>query len=96
MGVLFLDQYTLLHFATGVSAYFWGIPLQTFLILHTIFELLENTSYGMFIINTYIWFWPGGKPNSDSLINRLGDTLGALLGWSIAQYLDNYVKSNSL
>ena len=42
----------------------------------------------MNIINKYIVFWPGGKSKSDSLINNIGDTFAALLGWLSAYYLD--------
>ena len=88
MGNLLLDQYTYLHFAVGIIAYFWNIPLLIFFILHTIFELLENTNIGMNIINKYIVFWPGGKPKSDTIINIIGDTLGAIMGWLSAYYVD--------
>jgi hypothetical protein len=43
---------------------------------------------GMNIINKYIVFWPGGKPKSDSIINSVGDTFGAIIGWLSAYYLD--------
>ena len=50
---------------------------------------------GINIINKYIVFWPGGKPNSDSVINILGDTTGAILGWLSAYYFDKLgVKYN--
>ena len=92
MGYLFLDQYTLLHFATGVIFYFFGFDFFVFLAIHTLFEIVENTKTGMFIINKYLTFWPGGKPGADSFINRYGDTLGAILGWYLAYLLDSYVK----
>jgi hypothetical protein len=88
MGDLFFDQYTYLHFAVGIVVYFWNISLFNWVILHTIFEFLENTQMGMNIINQYIVFWPGGKPKSDTIINRVGDTLGAVLGWLSAYYLN--------
>lgn len=87
MGLLVIDQYTLLHFATGVMAYFWGIEFKVLMIIHTIFELSENTGTGMAIINK-ITFWPGGKTAPDSNINILGDTLGAAAGWWSAYHLD--------
>lgn len=90
MGNLLLDQYTYLHFAVGIIAYFWNIPLLIFFILHTIFELLENTQIGMNVINKYFIFWPGGKPKSDTIINIIGDTLGAIMGWLSAYYVDKY------
>ena len=41
----------------------------------------------MNIINKYIKFWPGGKPNPDSIINNIGDTVGTIVGWLSAYYL---------
>ena len=88
MGARLFDQYTYLHFAVGIVAYFWNISVVNWFILHTLFEIVENTSTGMNVINTYIPFWPGGKPNSDAVINSIGDTIGAILGWITAYYLD--------
>lgn len=87
MGQLLFDMYTYLHFAVGIISYFWDIPLLYFFILHTLFEYIENTNIGLFIINNYITFWPGGKPKPDSFINRIGDSIGAILGWISAYYL---------
>ncbi len=83
-----LDQYTYLHFAVGIVVYFWNISLLNWVILHTVFEFLENTQMGINIINQYITFWPGGKPKSDTIINSVGDTFGAVFGWLSAYYLD--------
>lgn len=88
MGFQLFDQYTYLHFAVGIIAYFWNISLLYWIILHSIFEFVENTQKGMNIINKYIVFWPGGKPKPDSIMNRLGDTFGAIIGWVSAYYLD--------
>ena len=51
MGKYIFDQFTFLHFSVGVIIYFWGINLSTWVIIHTLFEILENTNYGMFFIN---------------------------------------------
>jgi hypothetical protein len=90
MGYQYFDKYTYLHFAVGVVVYFWNISLPNWIILHTIFEILENTQMGMNIINQYIVFWPGGKQHSDSNVNIVGDTLGATLGWLSAYYLNKW------
>jgi hypothetical protein len=84
MGVYFTDQYSLLHAAVGMVSRYWNIPLFWLLVLHTVFEALENTAGGMWFINTYIPWWPGGKPHPDSILNRVGDTVYALLGWIVA------------
>ena len=88
MGFQFFDQYTYLHFAVGIIVYFWNISLLNWVIFHTVFEILENTQMGLNIINQYIVFWPGGKQKSDTIINNIGDTVGAVLGWLSAYYLD--------
>jgi len=88
MGLRLFDQYTYLHFATGVVVYFWNISLSVWILLHTVFEILENTEIGMKLINTFP-IWPGGKPYADTIANSFGDTLGALMGWVSAYSLDN-------
>jgi len=88
MGNRLFDQYTYLHFAVGILVYFWDISLLNWFILHTIFEITENTQTGINFINKYIVFWPGGKTKPDSIINIIGDTSGAILGWLSAYYLD--------
>lgn len=88
MGKIIFDQFTLLHFSMGVIFYFWGMSLPVWIILHILFEYLENTNYGIHFINTYINWWPGGKIYPDSFINMVGDTIGAILGWLCAYLLD--------
>lgn len=88
MGYQYFDQYTYLHFAIGIVVYFWNISLLNWIILHFIFEFLENSQMGINIINQYILFWPGGKEKSDTIINSVGDTFGSILGWLSAYYLD--------
>lgn len=89
MGNLLFDQYSYLHFACGIIAYFWKVSSTKLFYLHTMFEIVENTSYGMDIINHYFTLWPGGKPISDSNINIIGDTISVLIGWYSAQYVDH-------
>tara|TARA_Y100001970_G_C13898116_1_gene682163 strand:+ start:143 stop:451 length:309 start_codon:yes stop_codon:yes gene_type:complete len=88
MGKYIFDQFVYLHFAAGIVAYFFGIKLPIWILLHTMFELAENTNIGMTIINKYMTFWPGGKPYADTDINMIGDTIGTLIGWLSAYYLD--------
>ena len=87
MGKELVDRYTLLHFATGVVAYHWGVSEKVFLGVHVTFEVLENTAEGMRLINRFP-YWPGGKTHADSFINMVGDTLGAWAGWRLAKMLD--------
>ena len=39
MGLKIFDQFTYLHFAVGIIAYFWNIELKYFFCIHTVFEL---------------------------------------------------------
>ena len=94
MGLRFMDQYSLLHFAVGVIAYFNGMSFVTWSVLHLIFELVENTETGMKIINNYFTFWPGGKSYADAAINSIGDQVFAMLGWLVAQQLDSLGKKH--
>jgi hypothetical protein len=87
MGKYLFDQYSLLHFAQGISAYFWGMKLKLWIIVHFIFEIIENTEIGINIINK-IKLWPGGKPKRDANLNILGDNIAAILGWLCAYYID--------
>ncbi len=96
MGQRFLDQYSFLHYAVGVVAYFWGIPFVFAILVHTLFEWIENTSYGMRFINvTLHGIWPGGKPAADSLLNCTGDTLFFGLGWLAGKWTDDYGKARN-
>ncbi len=84
MGNHFVDAYSLLHFAVGVVVRHWNMSLIVWIILHTIFEIVENTNTGMEFINTHIKLWPGGKSSADSLLNSFGDTVFSILGWYAA------------
>lgn len=93
MGYRLLDQYSLLHAAIGVVAYFWNIPLLTAVVLHVLFEFAENTPTGMWAINKYIidpgyFSWPGGKHKADTLLNQTGDNLAFVVGWLLSAWLD--------
>lgn len=90
MGTYIFDQFSLLHFSSGVIAYFFGVPISLWVLIHSLFEFSENTELGVHTINTYLKFWPGGKPTSDSIENIIGDTISALVGWIIAYQLDIY------
>ena len=92
MGKYFLDQYSLLHLASGVVAYFWGVPPGAWFIAHLSFEVAENTEVGMRFINDNLTWWPGGKPRADEFINIVGDNASAMLGWWVAMKLDDEGK----
>ena len=92
MGRLLFDQYSLLHFSTGCIAYFFGIKLLNWIIIHTIFEIVENSPKGVYFIDNYLTFWPGGKKSPDNLKNSLSDLVFTIIGYLIARMLDMYYK----
>lgn len=96
MGQNLFDKYTYLHFAVGVISYFWNISLLHIIVFHSIFELVENTTIGIYFIDHYITFWPGGKLKADSFINSFGDIFGAVLGWISAFYIETLDKKYNL
>ena len=89
------DQYSLMHFASGVTAYFWGIGPLTWNIIHFGWELFENSPVGLAAVNKY-WKWPGRKKpmERDSVANSIGDNIAANLGYWCARYLDEYGKAH--
>ena len=84
MGAAIIDKYTILHFSVGIIFRYLGFNLVSLLIAHTVFEIVEISKPGMFIINKYFKLWPGGKPAPDSTINSVSDIIFSLLGWVIA------------
>ena len=42
-----------------------NIDFYSTFLLHTLFELMENSAKGIFFIDTYLPFWPGGKRKAD-------------------------------
>lgn len=95
MGNYLADQYSLLHFATGVIAFFWNVPFLLSVIIHALFEYAENSAAGVAFINKYfvrtrLFRWPGrGKPaGADSIMNQLGDNLFFAVGWLAAALLE--------
>lgn len=86
MGNKFVDQYSLLHFSTGVIARFFNIPFQYWFVLHLLFEYWENIPEIAMIIDKIKW-WPGGKRTIDTYVNSFGDQFFAMLGWYIADKL---------
>ena len=88
MGENTFDRYSFLHFSVGAVAYYWDINLKNLIILHTLFEFLENTVEGIKLINKFK-YWPGGKDKADSPLNILGDTISVILGWFVAYFINN-------
>ena len=89
MGINFIDKYSLLHFAVGIIFRFFNINFILSILIHILFEYIENTKHGIHFINKYLTWWPGGKDYSDSLLNSTGDTFFFALGWLVANTLYN-------
>ena len=96
MGLYAIDQFSLLHFAVGILAYFWGFSALHTFVFHALFEWAENTRVGMKFINNNIPFWPGGKPYADSLLNQVTDTAFTMVGWYISLVADAYSTEKHL
>ncbi len=88
MGTTFLDKYSYLHFAVGILFRFFNISLPISIIIHTLFEIIENTQTGIYFIDHYIKWWPGGKKQADNIINSIGDTFFFILGWISAHLIN--------
>lgn len=86
MGVFFSDRFSLLHFATGIIAYYWSLTFVQWFVIHVVYEVIENTTWGMKLINN-ITIWPGGKSKSDTITNRVGDQFYAMIGWILSYFI---------
>ena len=92
----FFDQYSLLNFASGVTAYFWGaVRFDFFVCFIILFELFQNSSIGINLINKYIPFWPKAKPEPESMVNICGDIFFTILGWKVAELLDEFYSEKN-
>lgn len=89
MGKRAFDRFSLLHFATGIIAYHWSVPLVGWVIANIIFEIVENTITGVLIIRKYMHYWPGGKPAQDGIVNSTMDIISGIVGWWLAHYTDS-------
>lgn len=92
MGDTIVDKFSLLHFLVGILFYTMNIDFYSTFLLHTLFELMENSAKGIFFIDTYLPFWPGGKRKADSMINTLSDTVLSMFGWGSAKMLITFYK----
>ena len=96
MGFYFTDNFSLLHFASGIIANYLGLSLLNWFILHLIYEILQNSYYGIWFINNVIVLWPGGKLNYDSYINIIGDQFYGILGWIFTYYFIYFFYKGSM
>ena len=91
MGEFFLDKYSILHFSVGCLWQYFNLSLNNLIIMHILFEIIENTENGMYFINNYITFWPGGKPKADTIKNSFGDILSSIIGFYVMKKLNNII-----
>jgi len=92
MGLYFADEYSLLHFASGVIAQFLGLSFWQWFFLHIIFEIVENSDMGLKMSKKLSFILPGVKYEKDSLLNMVGDQFFAVLGWLASFYLQKLGK----
>lgn len=95
MGIKFTDQFSLLHFASGIIAYFWKFSFTQWFIFHLLYEIITNTKFGIYIINNYTQ-WPGGKLDFDNILNSTGDQFWGMLGWVFAHLFILYFYKGSM
>lgn len=91
MGSSLFDRFFILHLAFGIIAYFFDVKLQYWILIHSLYEFLENTQPGIDIITKYFSRWPGGKRNRDCTINIIGDTVSAISGWIIGYFVSEVI-----
>lgn len=97
MGKYFFDQYSLLHFTSGILCRHLNLSFTFLLVFHIIFEYVENTKKGMLFITKYLKIWPGGKNLPDTFKNSIGDIIFSLIGWICMDYLlKNNLKKNGV
>jgi hypothetical protein len=90
MGIYFTDKFSLLHFASGIIAYYWNFSLIGWFIFHLLYEILENLP-NVYKFIDIIPLWPGGKKYPDSIINRVGDQVYSMTGWIFTHYYIKYL-----
>jgi len=77
------DEWTIVHFINGIlfKVLFPYITLFQFLLLHTLFEIYENSSIGKKLANyTSNYLYSG-----DSILNSISDTIVFILGVYIVE-----------
>ena len=83
------DNYTYLHFAAGIIAYYWGFTLLEWTVFHLFLDIFERTDFGKKVLHFFIRIWPGRDDNLlESYYNVFGDSASAVLGWLSAYLLD--------
>lgn len=92
MGTNTFDTFSILHFASGIIAYYWGISLHIWIILNIIYEIFDNI-IALELIGS-IKIWPGGKKYKDNLINSFSDVVFGVAGLVTVAMLDILIEKN--
>ena len=71
------DPYSIAHAGAGVGARSLGLSLGYTIVIHTVFEVLENQYLKLQPLT--MRFFP--DPSKDTLLNTIGDTISVALGW---------------
>lgn len=90
MGTAIYDKYSFLHFCVGGTVYYYNVSLILWIIIHILFEIIENTKQGVYFIDNYLTIWPGGKLAPDSLKNSISDVIFGISGWLVAYLVSKY------
>ena len=70
------DQFTYLHFASGVLFFFWKMKLQQVVVLHLLFQCVD-------------FLWWKKKFDKKFFFNFLGDNAATIIGWYSAFLVNN-------
>jgi hypothetical protein len=72
-----LDEWTFVHFASGIVLAQTGFGALQTLVLHSISEAVENTEAGSNVLRSIGW----DRSVMDSPVNIATDTIFAMAGW---------------
>lgn len=85
-----IDQFSYLHFASGITAYFFGFKLKNWMLLHLAFDIFDNSNWGIQFVQKYVSFLKQPRYGSDPPLNIIVDNIISVLGWVSAYYLVQY------
>lgn len=83
-----ISVYTVTHFIIGMIFAWLQIPLWILIVLHIIFEIIENSDFVIkgfrslsIKIRTAVGVEPWTPYTGDSIANSVADTFAAVFGW---------------
>lgn len=85
-----IQIHTPFHFISGVIAYYIGFPLIPFIILHILWEIVDNTRYFRDrSIKMFSWL-PFLAYRLDTVYNSQTDNIFAILGWYTGKWISEH------